>query len=80
MQAAFWYKLATELERPSDNRGFVDYASWTWVPHIQLCVCYDRLGEYELAYQHNEIAASYIPDDVSVINNREYLKNKLGKG
>ena len=79
-QAAFWFKLATELEKPLDNRGFIDHAAWTWVPHIQLCVCYDRLGEYELAYRHNEIAATFIPDDLSVLNNREYLKKRLGKG
>jgi GT2 family glycosyltransferase len=79
-QAAFWYKLATELEKPVDNRGFIDHASWTWVPHIQLCVCYDRLGKYELAYRHNEIAATYIPDNPSVLNNREYLEKTLGKG
>ncbi|KUG04350.1 glycosyl transferase, group 2 family protein [hydrocarbon metagenome] len=77
--AVFWYKLATQLERPFDNRGFVNHACWTWVPHIQLCVCYDRLGEYELAYQHNEIAATFIPDDINIIKNRSYLKKILKK-
>lgn len=77
-QAAFWYKLATQLERPADNKWFVDYTAWTWVPHIQLCVCYDRLGEYELAYHHNEMAAKFIPDDPSVLHNREYLRKRLG--
>jgi len=76
--AAFWYKLATELEKPVDNRGFIENASWTWVPHIQLCVCYDRLGKYELAYHHNEMASAYIPDDPGVLHNRKYLKQRLG--
>lgn len=78
-QAAFWYKLATQLERPVDHRGFIIHACWTWVPHLQLCVCYDRMGNYELAYHHNELAAAYIPDDPNIINNRAYLKTKLGK-
>ena len=78
-QAVFWYELAAELNQP-DNRGFIIHAYWTWIPHIQLCVCYDRLGEYELAYRHNEIAATFIPDDPSVKSNREYLKQRLGKG
>ena len=78
-QAAFWYKIATQLEQPPDNRGFVIYAYWTWIPHIQLCVCYDRMGEYELANRHNEIAALYIPEDTNVINNRAYLKTRLGQ-
>lgn len=76
-QAAFWYKLATELEKPIDSRGFMDHASWTWIPHLQLCVCYDRLGMYELAFQHNEMAAKFIPDDPNVLQNRVYLKNRL---
>lgn len=77
-QAAFWYDLATKLRRPPENQGFVNHAAWTWLPHLQLCVCYDRLGEYELAYQHNEMAAKYIPNNASVIHNREYLKKRLG--
>ena len=79
LQAVFWYTLATTLDKPKDNWGFINHAAWTWVPHIQLCVCYDHLGDYELAYRHNEIAASFIPHDISVLNNREYLKKRLGK-
>jgi tetratricopeptide (TPR) repeat protein len=77
-QAAFWYELATKLEKPLDNRGFIENACWTWLPHIQLCVCYDHLGEYKLAYDHNEIAAKWIPDDPNIIHNRAYLKKRLG--
>lgn len=75
--AVFWYKLAIQLEKPT-HKWFMDHAAWTWVPHIQLCVCYDRLGEYELAYHHNEMAAKYIPDSPSVLHNREYLQKRLG--
>lgn len=73
-QALFWYKLATELEEPVDNWGPVNHACWTWLPHLQLCVCYDRLGQHVLAQKHNEIAASYIPDDPKVLQNRRYLQ------
>ncbi|WP_243140278.1 glycosyltransferase [Candidatus Syntrophocurvum alkaliphilum] len=76
-QAIFWYKLATQLEKPEQVRGYIDHASWTWVPHIQLCVCYDRLGQYELAYKHNELAAQYVPNNKNVLQNREYLKKRL---
>ncbi len=77
-QAAFWYKLATQLEKPLETKGFMDHTAWTWLPHLELCVCYDHLGKYELAYQHNEIAAQFIPDDSSVLQNRDYLKKRLG--
>lgn len=76
-QAAFWYKLATELEKPAESWGFIDHACWTWLPHLQLCVCYDRLGEYQLAYKHNEIAGTWLPDDERIQYNRKYLEGKL---
>lgn len=71
-QAAFWYKLATELEKPT-NGGFVNHACWSWLPHLQLCVCYDRLGQYDLANNHNEFAAQFIPDDPKINHNRNYF-------
>lgn len=76
LRAAFWFELAIILEKKGGSRGFVNHAFETWVPHIQLCVCYDRLGNYELAEWHNEMAAKYIPDNPSVLSNREYFKSK----
>ncbi len=77
-QAVFWYKLATELENPIEGWGPINHAFWTWLPHLQLCVCYDHLGQYELAYQHNEIARTYVPDDPRVLHNKKYLEERLG--
>lgn len=81
-QGAFWYKLATQLEKPTDSWGPKIEACWTWLPHLQLCVCYDRLGKHELAYEHNEIARSYRPQDAQVLYNKKYLEGVLniGKG
>ena len=68
----FWYKLATQLEKPDD--------SWLmWAPHVQLCLCYDHLGKHELAYEHNEIARSIKPDHPSIWHNKKYLESVLGK-
>ena len=77
-QAEFWYKLATQLVRPVENSGFMTEACWTWLPHLQLCVCYDRLGKHELAYQHNEIAREYSPENPQVLFNKKYFENLLG--
>ncbi|MDP4161126.1 MAG: glycosyl transferase, partial [Bacillota bacterium] len=76
-QGAFWYRLATQLEKPVDCWGPLIESCWTWLPHLQLCVCYDRLGKHELAYKHNELAGNYIPDDPKIIYNRNYLKGVL---
>ncbi|MFZ3131108.1 MAG: hypothetical protein WA125_08425 [Desulfosporosinus sp.] len=72
-QGAFWYKLATQLEKPLDSL-------MTYILNIQLCVCYDRLGKPELAYEHNEIAGKACPGDSQVLHNKKYLERMLGRG
>ncbi|MBP1990859.1 tetratricopeptide repeat-containing glycosyltransferase family 2 protein [Paenibacillus eucommiae] len=76
--AIFWYKLATELKPPNVQMGFQNAACSTWLPHLQLCVCYDRAGEHLLAYQHNEKARHFRPTDASVLQNKAYLESVLG--
>lgn len=78
-QAAFWYELATRLEKPSENWGTINHACWTWLPHLQLCVCYDRLGRYQEANSHNEAAAQYIPNDPKIAYNRQYFQRMFDK-
>ena len=78
-QATFWYKTATGLEQPADCWGMINNACWTWLPHLQLCVCYDRLGKHELACKHNEMAAAFVPDHASILYNRNYFEGLLNK-
>ncbi|MGL5513369.1 MAG: tetratricopeptide repeat-containing glycosyltransferase family 2 protein [Sporomusa sp.] len=78
-QAIFWYKTATQLDTPQTSWGLVNFQCATWLPHIQLCVCYSRAGNYELANKHNELAATFIPEDARIKHNREYLKGMLSK-
>lgn len=78
-QAAFWYSLAAKLEKP-DVRGPMLKACWTWLPHLQLCVCYDRLGKHELAYKHNEIARTFRPQDPQIMHNKNYMESTFGIG
>ncbi|WP_445486975.1 tetratricopeptide repeat-containing glycosyltransferase family 2 protein [Niallia sp. 03133] len=78
-QALFWYRLATQLEKPTENLGIVNHACWTWLPHLQLCVCYSQLGNYGLAYKHNEIARKYKPDHPSILHNKKFLESTLKK-
>jgi len=71
--AAHWYLTAANL--PQEERwSSVNHACRTWLPHLQLCVCYDRLGKHELAYEHNEIARTYRPDDSTLLRNKAYLE------
>lgn len=76
-QAAFWYETATKLE-PLESAelrcGLIDHPCWTWLPHLQLCVCFDRLGDRQLAWEHNEIARQYRPSDPAILRNKAYLE------
>jgi glycosyltransferase involved in cell wall biosynthesis len=77
--AIFWYQLATQPGQSEGNWGFTKPACSTWLPHLQLCVCYDRIGEYGLAQHHNEIVRSYRPTDLRVLQNKRYLESVLSK-
>ncbi|GAA4712685.1 glycosyltransferase [Brevibacillus fulvus] len=76
-KALFWYKFATELERPKESWGFFHEACWTWLPHLQLCVCYYHIGDVQKSYEHNEVARTYRPDDPTILSNKKLLEEKL---
>jgi glycosyltransferase involved in cell wall biosynthesis len=76
-QAIYWYQFATEYRAPSNQMAVEDKSFSTWFPHLQLCVCYDRIGDFENSYKHNEIAHKYQPDNPHVLHNKSYLENKL---
>lgn len=73
-EATYWFSLATELEKPKQHIGFVQDACWTWFPHLQLCICYYYLGDYEKSHHHNEIARKYRPTDQHVLHNKKLLE------
>ena len=62
-----------------DNMALINHAYYTWIPYIQLCVCYANLGDFNTSNYYNEKAAEYIPDHPSILQNREYLKDKINK-
>lgn len=76
--ATYWYELAINLPRDNDSMGMKNGIFYTWLPHLQLALCYDRLGQYELANQHNETALSFYPSHPSMLYNRNYFINLLG--
>ncbi|WP_455717001.1 glycosyltransferase [Anaerosporobacter sp.] len=73
-QAIFWYELATKLKKTDNFIGFLLHEYSGYYPHIQMCVCYDRLGRYEDAKMHNELAGKFKSNDTAVEYNIEYFK------
>lgn len=76
-QAIYWYEAATRCVRNDQMGGFVLPDCYDYIPYLQLCVCYDRLGQHQTANQYNEKAALIKPDDPSVQQNRIYFKHIL---
>lgn len=74
--STFWYTaaLASVNVKPDKVPMFENPAYSTWIPHLQLCVCYYRMGSHYVAYLHNEQAGQYIPNDERISRNRTYLE------
>lgn len=71
--AAFWYTLATTCQQDERRGGFTSPDCYGYLPCIQLCVCYSRMGELEKAMRFNELAATFKPDAAPVLHNRNYF-------
>lgn len=75
--AIFWYMLATQMEKPKNEWAFYSEPHWTWLPHLQLCLCYAKQGNLQQALHHNEIARSQRPDDPQILHNKKLFDQML---
>lgn len=76
--AIYWYESATQCTQPKEGMGFTDHSAWTWLPHVQLCLCYDRIGQLDKSKFHHDIAFSYNPTHPSILYNQRYFAG-IGK-
>ena len=74
--AVFWYESALKAEKRTEKGAFVQEECYGFLPCIQLCVCYDQLGEGERAKMYNEMAGVFQPKSAAVQHNREYFLEK----
>ena len=47
-----------------------------YVPYLQMCVCYDRLGEWKMAERYNELAERCRPGTETCQLNRKYFEKR----
>lgn len=71
--AIYWYLQALSCKREDGRGGFVSPDDYGYIPCIQLCVCYSRMGNIKTAVQYNEEAGKYKPNSEAVIKNRAYF-------
>lgn len=74
-EAIFWFKSASNAKKPKENWGFILPDYYGYIPNIELCTCYDRLGKIEEAMKYNLKAEEYKPNDSSVFANKKYFES-----
>jgi glycosyltransferase involved in cell wall biosynthesis len=70
--AIFWYKIAYEQEPDFASGAFVMRDCYDYIPALQMCVCYSRLGDEETAEAWNEKAAA-VKVTEAINYNRKYF-------
>ncbi len=78
-KAIFWFELATNVKPPRLNWGFELHDCSGFIPNLQLCVCYDRLGNIEEAKKYNRKAGEFKPGHPSVLYNIKYFDGLANK-
>lgn len=73
-QAVYWFHQALAAGQQEDPDGFVFRDCRGYIPAINLCVCYDRMGDTRQAEIFNTLAGRYKPEDPAYLSNREYFE------
>lgn len=71
--AIYWYETALDLPKKEYADGFVQPDCHDYIPLMQLCVCYDRMGNREKAKEYNERAGACKPYSQAYQYNRRYF-------
>lgn len=72
-EAIFWYELALTREKHPESGAFVMDDCYDYIPALQLCVCYDRMGQREKAVYYNELAGQKRPESPAYLYNKSYF-------
>jgi len=72
--AVFWYELALTRKYDEFSGGFKKIDCYGYIPYLQLCICYYRIGDIKKSIEYNELAARIKPNDSKVKYNREFFK------
>ncbi|SIR34073.1 MULTISPECIES: glycosyltransferase family 2 protein [unclassified Paenibacillus] len=76
--AIVWFRLSLTAASRLWQQGRETERELRWLPHLQLSVCYDRLGRTEEAHASNEAAAAYAPSGhFSIEYNRAYFRSLM---
>ncbi len=73
--AIYWYKTALNVKRNEYTGGFILPDCYDYIPLLQLCVCYDKIGDKQKAKEYNERAGACKPYSEAYLYNKHYFDN-----
>lgn len=71
--AAYWYQRALELTPRDTSGAFVLQDCYGYIPYMQLCVCFDHLGDHKKALEYHLLAKELRPEAEAVKQNQLYF-------
>lgn len=72
--AAFWYRCAMQAEDNAASGAFVNPDARGYIPAMQLCVLYWRMGRHEEAERMNALALEMKPGDKAALSNVDFFR------
>lgn len=78
-QATFWYRTALDCYPEKESVAIQSSEYYTWIPSLQLCVCYFNVGNLDASYFFNELAAVFFPMSDKVDYNRQYFSEEYNR-
>ncbi len=73
--AIYWYETALNTPKNEYAGGFILPDCYDYVPLLQLCVCYDKLGDRKRAKEYNDRAGLCKPYSKAYLYNKEYFES-----
>lgn len=71
--AAYWYETALSRPKNEHSGGFVLPDCYDYIPLLQLCVCFDKMGDHKKANEYNERAGACKPYSKAYLYNKQYF-------
>lgn len=73
LRAAQWYECCLAVKRPADLLASYQPGYYSWMPALQLVVCYNNAGDLQKALEWNDRALAFRPEDTRMQHNKQVL-------
>lgn len=73
--AIYWYEVASSQNPNIVSNAFIEPDTFNYIPYMQLCVIYYRLGDFVKSNMYNELAGKFKPNDVNYLHNKNLFSH-----